>query len=572
MKRKKILEVFNFKVIRWMWKLSKQIWSHLLLFILLSIVISLCSVVFALASRNVIDTATGAGGNRLLLYDCLIMFGVVVVQLALQAFAGLVNTKATIRLEAGMKQRLFETILGKDWLHISRYHSGDLMARVTSDIGVISGGITGIVPDVVAMLAQLVAAFAVLMTFDVTFAVIALIIGPLVVFIGMLYSKKIKHLHIDCQESDAKARSFIQEALQNLLLIRTFTNEKTSAQRYEDALQENNRLQMKKNAFSILSGSGLSLGFWLGYLFALAWGSYRLSTGFITFGTMTAFLQLVGQVQSPFHSLTRTFPRIYSTFASAGRVMEIEELPGEATGGSLPGQMPEPGEINGLVLRQVSFSYDRDVILTKADLQLGRGELAIIAGPSGEGKTTLFRMLLGLLRPSSGSIHLTCQNGESLPMGAETRRYISYVPQGNFVLSGTIEENIRYGRADATMDEIVRCAKAACIYDFILEQPDQFATMVGERGMGLSEGQAQRLAIARALLRDAPVLLLDEATSALDEDTETRILEHLQAFAQDRICLFVSHRESVNKACGRVFYLKQETLTELRDAQAIQTA
>ena len=317
------------KEIRWLIKQSKQILPYLLLFVFLSIAVSLCGVVFALASRSVIDTAVSSDKSGLL-YKCLIMLAVILLQLSVQALYSILNVKASIKMEFDLKTSLYKTILKKDWLQISKYHSGDLMTRMTSDIGVITGGITDIVPTVIAMITQIIAAFSVLLTFDPTFAVIALILGPFVVLIGMLYSRRIKKLHILCQESDAKARSFIQEALQNLLLIKTFTSENNSIDNFGKALTENYRLQIKKNYFGVFSGSGLSFGFWLGYLFAIAWGSFRLSTGFITFGTLTAFLQLVGQVQSPFHGMARIFPKIYSTIASAGRILAIEEMPDES--------------------------------------------------------------------------------------------------------------------------------------------------------------------------------------------------------------------------------------------------
>ena len=310
----------------------------------------------------------------------------------------------------------------------------------------------------------------------------------------------------------------------------------------------------------MFSGTGLALGFWIGYLFAIAWGSYRLSTGFISFGTLTAFLQLVGQVQSPFHGMARIFPKIYSTIASAGRIISIEEMPDESGDGL--SEMPANDDISDIFIDDVSFSYDDDNVLRKASINLKRGEMAIIAGPSGEGKTTLFRILLGLIKPIAGSAVLSYKNGVSIELSPKTRCFFSYVPQGNFVISGSIKDNLCFGKPDATLDEMIDCTKAACIYDFIIEQPGQFDALIGEKGIGLSEGQAQRIAIARALMRNAPILLLDEATSALDEVTEAKILTNLRENSRKKICLFVSHRESINSICDKYFFLTDGILKE----------
>lgn len=549
----------NKKEIVWMWKQSKQIFIYLLLFVFLSVITSLCGVVFALASRSVIDTATGGIKGDLFL-GCLWMLFIILAQLALQALYSILEIKATVKFEMSLKTGLFQKILNKEWLMMSQYHSGDLMTRITSDISIVSGGIIGIVPSIVALLTQLVAAFVVLLALDATFAVIALIIGPTVVLFGRYYSRRIKRLHIQCQESDSLARSFIQESLQNLLLIKAFSNEEDSVQKYGEALAANKRLQIKRNTFSIFSGMSLSLGFWLGYLFAITWGAYRLSAGIITFGTMTAFLQLVGQVQSPFLGLAKTFPRIFSTIASAGRIMTIEDIPDEANEDDA--NMPTGDDIKRLEIKNVGYFYDKEIVLNDVNMLLDRGDFAILAGPSGEGKTTILRMLLGLIAPKSGNVALSLENGERIAIGKSTRRYFSYVPQGNTVFSGSIEENLRYGKQNATEEELIACAKAACIYDFIAEQPNAFKTAVGEKGLGLSEGQAQRIAIARALLRDAPIILFDEATSSLDEATEANIIENLKDNTQNKICLFISHRESVNRLCAKTFYLRDGCITQ----------
>jgi len=543
------------KELRWLVSRSKTVFFQLVCLTVLSAATSAVGAFFVLKSKTVIDTATGVKSGNLAA-QCAILLGVVILKLLLQSLMSVINNRATIRLDTRLKKRLFEAVMRKKWLHLGAMHSGDLMSRFTSDVNHVVSGVTGIVPQLISLITSLCCGFAVLLVLDSTFALIALLVGPVVVATGKLYSRKIRHLHVRCQESDAKMRSYMQEAIQNLLLIKAFTSEKKSLDSLDEVLEANNRLRVIRNTLSIVSGIGLTLGYYIGYVLAIAWGSYRLSSGFITFGTMAAFLQLVSQIQSPFIGLAGIFPHIQTTIASAGRLMFIEEMPEEdVLHNETAPELKLLIKPERVFMKNVTFSYKSEKILNSIDLEVNKGELVILAGPSGIGKTTILRLLLGLLEQEEGEISLTDMYGKEFAVDSRTRSLFSYVPQGNMLFSGTIEDNIRYGKSSATTEEIMECARMACIDDFIRSLPEQYKTVIGERGLGLSEGQAQRIALARALLRDAPVLLLDEATSALDEVTETKIIENLRSRLGDKMCIFVSHRKSISRMCDRAYYL-----------------
>jgi len=556
----KIREAKEKKELRWLIDRGKTIIAPLIGLTALSAATSAVGAFFVVTSKSVIDTATGVKSGNLV-EQCAALFGVVLLRLVLQSLMSVINNRTTIRLDTHLKKRLFEAVMRKKWLHLSTVHSGDLMSRFTSDLNHVVSGVTEIVPQLMSLITSLCCSLAVLLMLDSTFAAIAVLVGPVVVVVGKLYSKKIKHLHVQCQESEAKTRSFIQESLQNLLLIKAFSNERKSLDSLNDALKRNNKLRVVRNTLSIISGIGLSLGYYIGYVLAIAWGSFRLSSGFITFGTMAAFLQLVAQIQSPFIGLAGVFPHIQTTIASAGRLMYIEEMPDEDTifenRNPVPELITKPEAIS---MRKVSFSYQSEKILNNIDLEINKGEFVILAGPSGIGKTTILRLLLGLLEPHEGEIDLIDEYGIKSGVSSSSRSFFSYVPQGNMLFSGTIEDNIRYGKTSATMAEVIECARIACIDDYIQSLPEQYRTVIGERGLGLSEGQAQRIALARALMRDAPILLLDEATSALDDVTEAKVMENLRSCLRDKMCIFVSHRKSISRMCDRAYYLLNGSL------------
>ncbi len=525
----------------------------------ISMAVSVTGVSFALATRRLIDTATGAlEASAGIPAVALPLAGIVLFQLVTQSVLSLLTTNTTENLQNLLRKRLFAKLCRCPWYSLRDFHSGDIMTRMSSDAGNIVSVCTSLIPGVAALCAQIAAAFGALFFYDRIMAFTAFFLGPFVILLARLYGRRLKPFFEKYQKCDSAEKSFLQESVQNLLLIKTFNLYKP----FQDKLSELQRAKLgwvyKRNAASVLAGAGMSLGYWLGTLAALLWGSYRLSQGLITFGTVTAFVQLVGQVQGPFMGLSRMLPRFIQASSSAERLRVIDDLPEE----SMSRCAAVADARAGLSVQHVSFSYAAGKkILDDVTLAAQPGEMLGIMGPTGDGKTTLLRLLLSLVPPDSGAIRILPDNGDTLDAGPETRCYFSYVPQGNSMLSGTIAENLRLGNQEATDGELVEALKDACAWDFISALPDTIHTFVGEKGTTLSEGQSQRIAIARAFLHGTPILVLDEATSALDPGTEDRVIRSIRA--KNKTCIFVSHREILFSKCDSVYKITDGRLLKL---------
>ena len=380
---------------------------------------------------------------------------------------------------------------------------------------------------------------------------LAFLVGGVFVFLSTrMFRKTLKRLHKQVQQTEGKTRSFMQETISNLLVIKTFVAEDKINQQTDVLQQENYVARMKRRFFGIAANAGLSTTFNIGYGVALAFGAYRLLNG-LDYGTVTAMLQLVNQIQGPFASLSGIMPKYFAIIASAERLMEIENLPEEESSNADDVDVPSAyRDLRALQFDHIDFRYDRDVILDHTSLTINKGDFVAITGISGIGKSTLLKLLLGVFPTQDGSIYLEMADGSHIPADKHTRRLFAYVPQGNMLLSGTILDNLKFINSNATDEEVQRAVEIACADTFINELPQGLMTVIGERGMGLSEGQVQRLAIARSLLSKSPVLLLDEATSALDEETEHRFLKNLKAL-QNVTCIIVSHKKAALRICNK---------------------
>ncbi len=526
----------------------------LLLFVGGNALLSLVSVWFALVSKNVIDTATGqAEGTLQSSFVILICF--LAVQLLLQIVLNLMDVNISGKLEIKIKDRLFHSLMKKQYQKTEHFHTGELMNRLNSDVRVIVNGIITIVPVFVSMLVKICSSFTVLYMLAPTLAICILALGPFVFIFGRIYSKKMKQMHKDCQQSDGITRSYMQEILQNVLAVKAFGTEEASTNQAMKYQLNNFRLKRKRTYFSLLANVCLFLVFTAGYYVTLGWGAYRLSLGLLTYGTLTAMLQLVGQLQAPFKNLSSLLSNAFATLASAERIMELEEMEEEKL---LPCAIL-PSEFEELSIKNMSFSYPNVPVYQNASLTLKKGEFLAIAGQSGIGKSTLLKLLLAILEPNQGKLYV-CGKNQKAEISKNTRKFFSYVPQGNMILSGSIRENIRFYRDNITDTEIKQCAEIAQMMPFLSELPDGLDTVLKEGGEGLSEGQIQRIAIARALLNDAPVLLLDEATSALDEKTEAAVLQGIRTLT-DKTCIIVSHKNAALDICDKIISVKNETLT-----------
>lgn len=539
----------------------KSFLPGLVVILLINAAGALMSVGTAIASKNMVDYAVENQLNYAGI-AATILAGLIIMNLLMRVWETLLSIRISESFSNVMRQRFFKRLLETEWLPLSAYHSGDLLTRLTSDVNNITNCIVSVIPGIVALLVQLVASFLTLLHYEPKLAILAFIMGPSTVLFSRIWGRKLKYLHIKVQESESSYRSYIQEAIQNFIIIKSFGLEKHN----HDSLQglHENRMHwiIKRNRITLVANNVMSLGYWVGYFLAFGWGAVRLSQKAISFGTLTAFLQLVNQVQTPFMGLARTFPQIIAMIASAGRLMELERMTLEKRAR----QVPHCEDV-GLSMQDVSFYYtDGRPVLDRITMEIAPGQLVALVGSSGEGKTTLIRLLLALLRPSTGKVCFTDTSGGRYEASAATREWVTYVPQGNTLFSGTIADNLKSGKSDATQLEMEKAARAACAWSFIEELPQGLNTVIGERGHGLSEGQAQRIAIARAFLKKAPVMILDEATSALDTETEMNVLSAVKELGSHCTCLVITHRQSALRICSRVLRIRESKLIEERNS------
>ncbi len=540
---------------KWLISKSKFILPGVLLLSVTGIFTSLMGVFFALLSKRVLDVATGQQPGNLL-HEGVVLFGFLLLQLVLEVLFSIERVHVVGRFNVRFKAGLFQTILQKDYMHITEYHTGELMNRIGSDVGVVATGLTQMLPQLVYYLTKIISCFLALYILDSHFAVLCLALGPLIFLSAFVYRKKMKNLHKSCQAADGTAKSYMQETLKNMLVVKSFGCGISAASQAKKLLQDLFKLNIKRNRLSILANVFFYIGLTAGYYFALAWGAYKIANGVMTFGTLTALLQLVDQIQTPFQGLSALLPQYYAMVASGERLMEIEKLPDDHIGSKTLWKQEPWSEI---LLSNVSFAYREDPVLSETDFSVKPGEFVVITGTSGTGKSTLLKLMLGILKPSLGDAYLILPDGSRRNLFEETKQLFSYVPQGNLIVSGSIRDNILFFKHDIPDEDVIRAAKDAQIWEFIETLPEGLDTELGESGLGLSEGQIQRLAVARAILHDAPVMLLDEATSALDEKTELAILKALKE-RKDKTCILVSHKQAALSVCDKAYHFENGSL------------
>ncbi len=536
-----------------------------------NIAASALSVYQALLMRTLIDSATGDGRSWEALISTAVMLGAALVVLfALRIADSYFSTRIQSKLEIAFKSALVNSIIRKDYAKITSYHTGELLNRIVNDVSVVSDAVVTIPTQLCGLSARLALAFSALAVLDIKFALIVACAGLLLFTVSRIARKPLKRLHKSMQEADGKLRSFLQEILSNILAVKAyFAYDKINAasQELQDA---HYRQKMKRRAVAILANTGFSFAFMFGFIFALVWSSVNLYNGVITFGTLTAIMQLVNQVQSPFTGISGLLPKYYAMLASAERICEIDALPDEASTAQMRDAAALYSELDVIRFRNVGFSYDeRSALLSNVSFDIARGDFIAIAGISGIGKSTLMKLLLGVYTPSEGSIEIISRGGSIITADSSTRRLFSYVPQSNLLLSGTIRDCLTFFIDEEVSDEsIIEALKISCAYDFVSSLADGLDTVIGEHGLGLSEGQAQRLSVARAVLSGAPILLLDEATSALDEDTERRLLSNIRAM-KDKSCIIITHRPAGIEMCDKVARIENSTVVMTDNEQPL---
>lgn len=548
-------------VIKWILKICKSQIPTLAFLIAVNIIHGVTSVFFANFSKNVIDGATVMKDTGYIIKFALALLGVVILQMSLSIIRSCVSERCKGRLDIVLKHHLLDVIMKKDYSTVTSYHTGELQNRMFNDVNIVTDGFTKILPQGIFFVTKLVSSLIYLIVLDKIFALVFLIGGCIVFAVTQLFRKQLKALHKKVQETEGKTRSFIQETVSNLLVVKAFSVE-DKIQEQTDKLQEDNFIaKIKRRNFSIYANTGLNTVFSVGTVFAVAFGAWRILTGGMTYGDVTAMIQLVNQVQSPFASLSGIMPQYFSMIASAERLMEIDSIKEENQINECPIDVDKTyKELREISFENISFKYDRDIIFDNTSLTVKKGDFVAITGISGIGKSTLLKLLLGVFNAQSGCITLKTTDGE-IAVDKNTRRLFSYVPQGNMVVSGTIRENLTFINDDVTEDEIAQAVEVSCAKQFIDELPRGLETVIGEKGLGLSEGQIQRLAIARSLLSKAPVLLLDEATSALDEKTEKQFLTNLRQL-ENMTCIIVSHKKAAIEICNKNIRIKNGKIIE----------
>lgn len=553
---KKVKE-FDWKQMRceisWMSRYMKPYVRRMALLTVLGTFSVLMGLAGTYISKELIDgvtlgSFTGAFGN--ITQVILLMVGFTAISLAANAFTSIYTARFRLDVTRSLKKDIFEAVIGAQWLELTERHSGDIVNRMTSDVDRTVSGMTGVVPALVVNGVRFIASFILMFYYDPVVAGLALIMGPMLLFSSRFFTSRLREYSLKSQQVFGENQSFIQEAVQNVLIIKTFSLKKKFSKDMQKLQDEVYDVSYSQTKFAVFSGIAIHVMAQAVYLLILGWCAYRLLNDGITVGTLVLFLNLAGKIQAPFSALVSMVPTVISATASAGRIMELFDLPRESDEDTpaLPAEGGVGVKINGL-----TFGYKPDeTVLESIDFNAAPGETVALVGPSGEGKTTLLRLLLGVVQAQQGEMQLYSSGG-SIPVTPASRRYFSYVPQGNTAFSGTISQNLSIGKPDATEAEMRAALEDACILDFVDSLPDGLNSRLGEKGVGISEGQAQRLAIARALLQSAPILLLDEATSALDVETEERILRRLMNRRGSQTCILTTHRPSVSGLCHRVY-------------------
>lgn len=550
--------------IKWLIKNSASQRLKMWVLIISNILFSALSVVFAFAIKGVLDGATSTdkeAGMRILIISGIVLVATVLLQFLFRVLINGLTENIKGKLEMCYKSKLFGEILKKKYDKINVYHSGELMTRLATDVSIVSDGVTSIVPTVVSAVARLLCAVAALIYLDWIFAVAFTIAGIMVFTVIGLLRGKLKSLHKKTQETEGRTRSFMQECIENLLAVKVFSANHKVEDKAEGLQNENFRIKMIRKNYSVIGHAIYNFIFSAGYLFALIYGSVKIFGGDMTYGALSAILQLVNNVQVPFASLSNVVPKFYSMLASAERLMEIETIEDEPIGTVVDRNIMY-STCDGFSVENVSFSYGRDIVLNGCDARIDKGDFVAITGASGIGKSTLMKLMLGVYKPNEGGIYIT-HNGVKTELDNSTRPLFSYVPQGNLLFSGTLRDNVTFISGDMDDKDINKALEIACANSFIDELPDGLDTVVGEKGIGLSEGQVQRIAIARAILSDAPVILLDEATSALDEETEKSVLLNLKEL-KDKTLIIISHKKAALSICNKNFQIKSKKINEIK--------
>ena len=557
---------------KWIFSYSKRYKGAIAFYTVLGIFSTSLGLVSSVASKYLIDIITGYQMDKLGLL-IVIMVGSTVFSLVFSSLINRISTKLSIDINNDIQADIFDKIVDADWLALNKYSNGDILNRFNGDIGTVSGNAISWLPTIVIAIYNFIATFFVIMHYDVMMAVIAFASAPFLFLSSRFIIKKQREYGKKVREMSSDLMTFEVETFYNFDTIKSFGVAPHYSKKMRWWQKKFKDISLEYNLFTIKTNIWLSILGAMVQMVAFGYCLFRLWTRDITYGTMTLFLQQRSNLSGAFSNVISIIPSFLNSSISAHRIRELVELPKEV-------HIPESSEMDVFAekgfevrMKEVDFAYiEGKKVITDSDFVACPGEIVALVGPSGEGKTTMIRLILGLVHPEEGKTVLVASNGQEVRMNADTRHLFAYVPQGNTILSGTIAENMRMVKEEATEEEIVEALKIACAWDFVEKLPDTIHTNLGERGRGLSEGQAQRISIARAVLRDAPILLLDEATSALDVTTERQVLRNIIQQKPNKTCIVTTHRPSVLNMCQRVYRVMETRVTELSEEESSRMA
>lgn len=559
--------------LKWLWKITGIKKIYVAFLIIIQIVLGINSVIYAVLLRNIIDSAVAKSMFDFKLYMVEIIL-LVLLNLALRAVLRFLEEYSRSTFENIMKERLFSCLMKKDYASVTSIHSGEWINRLTNDTVVAANAIVEIFPGAVGMIVKLVGALFMILMLEPKFAFVLFPCGVVLIFFTYAFRKKLKRLHKKIQEKDGNLRTFLQERLGGLVIVRTFSTEKQVEKEAEEKMQEHKNARMKRNHFSNICNIGFGAAINGMYILGVGYCGYGIMTGTISYGTLTAVLQLISQIQSPFANITGYLPKFYAMTASAERLMDAESFEDYCKIGTIENDKIHSfyeNDFKGIKFENIGFTYtppvcsneknskhNMPVVMKNISLEIKKGEYVAFTGHSGCGKSTLLKLLMCLYPLDSGERYIITKN-DKISLTSEWSRLFAYVPQGNQLMSGTIRDIITFSdKTESHSDKLIeRALKISCADEFIGNLEKGIDTFLGERGAGLSEGQMQRIAIARAIFSDNPILLFDESTSALDEKTEKKVLANLKNMT-DKTVLIVTHRPAALDICDKIIHFSSK--------------
>lgn len=558
----------------WIYGYGRRYRSAVAWYIFLGILGTGMSLVASVLSKNIVDVVTGFHTGALA-PAAVFYVSMQLARIGVNAWTGRISAKIEVKVDQEIRAEVYDKIMEADWQAMSQYHSGDLLNRMDNDVASVSSSVLGWLPDLVTRLVQFLGALGIILYYDPTLAGLALLSAPVTLAVSRTLMGRMRQYSRQVREVSSQVMMFNEESFQNIQVIKSFGLGGLYSRKLRQVQGDYRQVKLAYNKFSVAASALMSLVGTAVSVVCFGWGVYRLWGGYITYGTMILFLQMAGSLSGSFGALVKLVPSAISAATAAGRIMAVTELPREDRSQDKEAwKLLAENRADGIRVetRDLGFSYqDGDVVLDCANFYADPGEIVALVGPSGEGKTTMLRLLLGIVRPQAGHVAVTGQRtGQSLTASASTRAFFAYVPQGNTMFAGTVAENLRIMAQDAAEEDLWRVLDLACAGDFVRKLPQGLDTKLKEGGGGLSSGQVQRLSIARALLADAPVLLLDEATSALDVSTERKVLRNVLRAEAHKTVIVTTHRPSVLNICNRVYQIANRQVCTLTQEEIQQ--